>query len=383
MTRTLACVALTIALCALCLLQACQSYAGPLRIALIPPQDYEPTLSQVKGAAGALGLTVDELTPEQLVDREVFTPAQYPLAVFSGAERYCYTVKRTGDGATALMRYLREGGVLLVAGMCWPLYRPVDWSGSEWITSQGKLPQFSGEEDRRLQEQMAAFGQTEVGSFNRYLGLNIAGEGTTQFEKPEETITFRAGPGKALMPGLPDEFPFPTSGDVRFRPASVRSSLRGAIVEAVAIAVGESGNEYGPGIVAIDLSNSDVKGGTVLYVWGTLMSTAQGPAITRDVLRYAAAQTMTAADSEAVAKLGAETKALRERVQTLSGRLNAAPEGAPARSYLLREADYLTRLLALTEDALAVRNFGTAKEKITIATEGVQRLSVRVEGAGG
>jgi len=43
-------------------------------------------------------------------------------------------------------------------------------------------PAFAGPEDQWLRQQMKQFGQTAIGNFNRYLGLNIAGQGTKQFE---------------------------------------------------------------------------------------------------------------------------------------------------------------------------------------------------------
>lgn len=349
---------------------------GPLAIAIVPPQDYQPTISQVKTAAAALQVAVDELTPDQLVDPGLFNATRYPLAVYVGGERYAYTVKTPGDGAEALLRYVHQGGTLLVAGMCWPFYRPVDYLGEKWTPSKGEVPQFRKDADEHLVSQMKALGQSSVGNFNRYLGINISGEGTEQFEAPDEPITMRLVSDRIRPAGLPEAFPFPSSGDLRFRPASERVGLDGVEFEPVIKAVGESMQDYGAAMAVI--RHPGPPEGLVVYVWGTLMTTSHAPAITADVLRLAARRSSTPEERRTVSTMREQLDGLVRRNRELSRNLSASAESMPARAYLLRDAGYQARILNNLADMILVRNFEPAREAMARADDAISRLEARL-----
>lgn len=350
--------------------------AAPLSVALIPPQDYAPTLSQFRAAGNALGIAVDEVSPEELVDPEAFSPSRYPLAVYAGGERYAYTVRETGDGAEALLRYVREGGVLLISGLCWPFYRPVDWSAGRWAPSEGQPPRFTDDVDRYLLRQMRALNQTSVGNFNRFLGLNISGEGTVQFEAPEESITFRLVEGAEELFSLPATFPFPEAGDQRYRPVSPRVGLPGYDFRPIAVAVGASGREYGPGIAVVRPGEEGA--GVVVYVWGTLMDTGLGETITRDVLRLAAQATSTPEDTRRMADLAGQARELEQRAEQVAARLAATPPDMPARGYLVREGERVEEALTSLDDTIMVRNFEAAAALMDILRADLARLESRL-----
>ena len=321
---------------------------------------------------------MDTIAPEDFVNPDAFNADKYPLAVYTGGERYAYTITRTGDGAEALLRYVRQGGMLLVAGLCWPFYRPVDYADGQWVRSAGKPPDFKDDVDRYLRQQMRALGQTAVGNFNRYLGLNIAGEGTVQFEKPEEKITFVLNPEKGDLLALPETFPFPGSGDLRYRPASPRVGVPGATFEPLLSAVGESGKQYGPGIAIVRHSGEALGEGVIIYVWGTLMTTEHAPAIVRDVIRFAAKATSTPEDQRRMADVRDDAQALVARAETVAKTLRDAPQDMPARSYLVREGEHLLGLLGGLQDTILVRNFPAADRLTKAIGEEVSVLEGRV-----
>ncbi len=353
--------------------------AEPLRIALVPPQDFEPTLSHISAAGAMLSVDVDTLTPEQLVDPNAFNAAKYPLAVYAGKERYCYTVKGPGDGAEALLRYVREGGVLLVAGLCWPFYRPVDYFGGQWLTSKGELPTFRADADEYLVKQMKQLDQSSVGNFNRYLGLNIAGEGTQQFERPEESVTLKVVSRELRDVALPAGFPFPGSGsDLRFRPASSRTGLPNFTFEPLVTAVGESGTEYGAAMALIRHNAQGPKPGTVYYVWGTLMATNYAPAITREVIRLAAKQSSTSDDRAVMGRLRQRLQTLADMNSAVVEALDGAPQDTPALSYMTREADALDAILGGLKDTILVRNYEAVEQGLEDAEKSVTLLKNRV-----
>ncbi|MBN2450853.1 MAG: hypothetical protein JXR77_10720 [Lentisphaeria bacterium] len=346
--------------------------AEPLRVALIPPQDYEPTLSLFRRLGQELGIPPEEVPPESFVDPLAFSAARYPLAVYTGAERYCFTVSQSGDGARALLRYVEEGGVLLVAGMCWPFYRPVDWRGGAWVPSEGRLPAFAGAEDDALSRSMKAFGQTAVGNFNRFLGLNVSGQGTKQFEAPDEGIRLlltEAGRGLFALPG---EFPFPASGDLRFRPVSVSHGLAGWDLEPAMDAVGESGVAYGAASARVRHPG----GGQVIYVWGTLMTTPQAEAVADGVLRLAASR------QQAGGPEAARSAACRQHLAALRVRLDgmATGEGAAWR-YVDRHRTRARELCTLVERVLMVNHLARAEEMLSLTADLADRIGALARAA--
>ena len=65
-------------------------------------------------ALTGLNLKWRSLTETQMVDAAYFTASRFPLAFYLGSENYVKTVTTTGDGKTAISRYLAGGGTLVV-----------------------------------------------------------------------------------------------------------------------------------------------------------------------------------------------------------------------------------------------------------------------------
>lgn len=371
---------MTLALIAAALLSspfAGESQAGDFAIALFPPEDAATTVNLVKAVGREFSVPVAELGPEDFVDPAQTDPGRYPLAVYSGFERYVFTVKKPGDGAQALLSYVRSGGVLLVAGRCWPFYRAIDYAGGEYVPTRGEPPVFEGPEDEWLREQMAAFDQTATGNFNRFLGLNISGEGTKQLEEPEEEITFSTTPGgRELFPSLSDTFPFPGEGDLRFRPASGANLQPGTEFTPVAIATGASGQVYGPGIAVI----GPEMGGTVIYIWGTLLDTRLGRGLVRDAVMLAGRLTATPDELRQARELAGQLKDLTRRATELAQALEGRPSDAALASYLRREVSFAQARLETVRGAATVRRFNAAKEQIQAIEQTLARVNRRLGG---
>ena len=349
-----------------------------LRVALLPPADFSPTTSAWEGMSGRCGFEWVAFSPDTFVSDGSLNASDFPLAVYAGGERYCHTVERPGDGITTVIRYLEEGGVLLVAGMCWPFYRPVDYVDGKWVPSRGALPEFKGDPDPVLAEQMARFSQDSSGNFNRFLGINIAGEGTRQFERPDEKVHFERCPAASPLFDLPDAFPFPVSGDQRYRPASVRHTGEGWKATPIITLKGSGGTEYGPGII-VAAPQSPTARGRVIYVWGTLFGTEYADEFVRGVLR------LTMSRVELPGDLRAELDAHAKRHRVLGDRLKSVEQAVhrlsgetPFLPYLRRQLATVRGLLAPVPDALLVGNASRSGVLLAEASERFSRLSERV-----
>ena len=62
------------------------------------------------------GISLKELTWEEVTDPERFNPMAYPITVYGGYEAYQQTVKEEGDVDQGILYYLKEGGLLMALG---------------------------------------------------------------------------------------------------------------------------------------------------------------------------------------------------------------------------------------------------------------------------
>lgn len=352
-----------------------------LRVAFVPPVDRAEVMAMTEALARQMGFEVRELGAEQLVDPSLFNPEHFPAAVYTGYERYAYQVKEPGDGVRALLEYVAAGGTLIVSGGCWPFYRPARWDGEKWVRYEGPMPRYQGPKDAWLAQAMARLKQSPTGTFNRFLGLNIAGEATEQFEQPEEEIEFVVTPqGKRLFPSLPGRFPFPASGDLRYRPASARNLGAGVRFISVAEAVGKSGKNYGAGICVVEHVSGRLAGGQVIYMWGTLVSGTMGSGLLSDALLLAAKH----------ARIGGEGSAqVARRASAILGRLAALEKKLedcrtyPERSYFACVLGELRSRVELARRVAAFGNVERAREMVKRVEEERGALQRRVAAVAG
>ena len=366
------------------LLLASPAVGASFRVAFIPPHDRKAVVTMLRGHARLLKFDVTELAPEDFVGTATFAGPtskrenvpRYHAAVYTGGERYLYTAKRTGDGVAALLRYLSEGGTLIVSGGCWPFYRPLDWQDGEYVRSQGAPSAFAGPEDKWLREQMGRLNQTSVGNFNRYLGLNIAGEGTRQYEKPPEPIAFTRGPAARLFPSLPGKVPFPEGGDQRYRPASAQHLGSHAKFSSVAEAYGASGVAYGTGICVVEHTGGRLSGGIVIYLCEPLTRGELGRALLLDACKLAARH--AGIGNQEGAELVAAAQREEQRIRDLRNKIERL-EVWPERSYFARSAAELQRRVGSTRDAATFGNLPAARDLLDGIRRDSQILMARVQ----
>ncbi len=348
----------------------CRMRPARMRVALIPPQNDAAIADNARAIGDRLGLQIDSLDPESMVGGKL-RPDRYCVAVYTGG--YLFKVRRPGDATEALLRYVKDGGFLVVCGGVWPFYQPFDYAGSGTYTPSterpARVPKF---DDPWLEKQMADIRRSNTLQFNTALGLNISGPGTTGFEKPSEPVTFHTEPGQKIFRNLPKTLPFPSSGDRRFRPVSGKGLPAGATFTPIMRLKGKSGTDYGPAAALIKQEN----GGQVLYVWAPIVR-ERGEAILRDAVLLATARP-SAAMSDDAKLLMERVKVLKEGVRSCRERIRTvvAPRISP--HYFLRQCDGAEAALIDANDTVRIGNPKLARKRIDQIERDIAILERRV-----
>lgn len=233
-----------------------EAVGGPTRtrIAFIPP--HGRTFSTLARWADELGLETVPLTPAELVDPNMFSAARWPVAVYTGDERYYRTVAKRGDGEAALLRYLREGGTLVVAGICRPFTYAIDAQADGTEKMQRKPWVLLGKQFHLL-----------------LLGPSEQTKDAIGFERPPEGVelTMHVTPGQGVFWRLPARIAFPERGDQRYRPLTTQGMPQEDEVEPLIVTKGSDGRSYGPAAAVIRHKCQQFSGARVIWVWGTLL----------------------------------------------------------------------------------------------------------------
>ncbi len=201
-----------------------QVYAGT-DIAILP--GYE---SSVVFWLADAGLSIREVTPEEIVDAARFSGEAFPIAIYASHERYQNTVHEDGDVDTALQAYLREGGMLV-------------------CVSSGPFPFYS----------------TEEGPVNAAIRLGLPVK--QGWERPPEGSSPTFDIDTALLPGLPPSVDFPKAGDLRWRPAGRDLLAERDVYTPLARLRDANGDSLGDGIAYVERVASEPVGAKTLYVW--------------------------------------------------------------------------------------------------------------------
>jgi glycoprotein endo-alpha-1,2-mannosidase len=128
-----------------------------------------------------LGVDMKLLTWEDVVGNGL-TQQNYSALLYCGGEHYRRTVGRDGDVDDALAAYLKAGGFLVaLPAMPWPFYY---------------------DSDGRAINHSARFGLT----------LRMG------WEQPPANVGLHFVQPEHRLPNVPEQFPFPTAGDLRWRP---------------------------------------------------------------------------------------------------------------------------------------------------------------------
>lgn len=196
-------------------------------VAILPPKPAGEAFS-IAQRIGLLKRAV-MLNNDQLVDPALFNARRFAVALYLDGEDYVHTVRASGDGATAVERFVKDGGRLVIlASQPWPFYY-ADGPGfhrAEPLTDKLGLP----------------------------LSMSIE-------SAPSEKLTVRAAPGQSLLKLEEAEFAYPV-GDPRLRAIDRSRILDGARYTPLATVVGASGKSFGDAAGVIELPG----GGRVLYV---------------------------------------------------------------------------------------------------------------------
>lgn len=218
------------------------------------------------------------LTAEQLVDRTVFNARNIWLALFLGGEKYIQTVHQPGDGDTALVRYLHEGGTLLcVPNQPFPFYYN---ERDQVVVSAPKfgLPICGSGAEGRLDYPPTfppSKGEKRKGDFRGW-----------ETPPPGRKLTFTLHPQQNLLKALPPQLPFPEEGDLRWRPIVNVVGPANHYVPLISLH-DDQGTYYGDGGALIEYHTGPLAGGRVLYLWCTLTHNPDYYAgILTDVLSY-------------------------------------------------------------------------------------------------
>lgn len=232
------------------------------RIAVLPPRGGEPAVLTRALAVTGLRQKLIVLQGEDLLDPERFSAARFPIALCVGNERHLRTIREPNDAADAVVRYLAEGGVIIMAtSMPYPTYYAIDAGAPAPIPNQPLL---------------------------RRLGIDI----TAGFERPPEgsKLTIHPVEGQTALPSLLEGWDYPTTGDLRLRCFGVREGEASKATPLIEVRNAD-GSRLGVCGALFELSGPEHPAGTILYIWGGVMNDGRvADNVAYDLIRWIAAR---------------------------------------------------------------------------------------------
>lgn len=188
-------------------------------------------------------LETEFLTAEQCADKRVLTPQNYPYLVYASNEAYQSRSTSKGDIDQALENYLKAGGCLIAL-------------------SNEPFPFYYNEDGPAGNAQ----------SFGLRLGSSKPQpEPGWGFERPPSNLQLTFRVEKTLLPSLPDSIPFPTDGDLRWRPFLGRDLPAGNEYQSFIALYDHQNRWWGDGAAWVHYKTSEPKEGKVVYVWFRLL----------------------------------------------------------------------------------------------------------------
>jgi len=205
------------------------------KLAILPPGLGSTPFSLFLGRVG-IENTAAKLSAQQIVDPSEFNADKYPVAVFSpDGEEYVRSVRREGDAAEALIRYVKEGGLLIVA-------------------ANGPYPLYY---ERRG-------GTTAPHPLMPELGMPLK----VVFEQPPQGVALSVvgNQQQSMAPSMPERLPFPP-GDPRLRTVDTAGLPEGAAYTWLCRVEDDRGGGYGDAAAVLLWPGSGGRRGGVAYVW--------------------------------------------------------------------------------------------------------------------
>ena len=236
------------------------------KVAILPDAAAGPGINFA--ALSGLREKMVRIKPGDLVSPEAFNAERYPVAIFLGGERYIKTVHHNSDGIDAINRYLTEGGTLV-------------------LLASGPYPMYYGD----------AVGE-ESGEADSILGrlgipLSIYSENAPSYAKIENASA------QTVMRSVPAELPFPEN-DPRLR-ASQPWDIDSADHYVPLLSVKDrNGKNYGDAAFYVELGSGPGKGGKVLYIWSSLLSSSEGDLLMYDALGWVLGKTISSSGGQSV-----------------------------------------------------------------------------------
>jgi hypothetical protein len=238
------------------------------RIAIFPMKGQEGPVLKAMAASGLLK-KCRRLRPEEMLDANLFHARNFPVVLNLGGEGYVGTIRKEGDGAEAILNYLRSGGLIAM------------------LTSQPLPFHYDGLE--------------KVRSLTPQMGFPIA----VTFEKPPEGLKIidsalldskaddwlAVGGTSGWSWKLPKEMPFFTQGDLRLRTVRREKVSADAVYTPLYSVIGPDGKSYGDAAAYAEFTRGQFKGGRLLYIWSRLLADEElGPPLIEQRLRFITSQ---------------------------------------------------------------------------------------------
>jgi glycoprotein endo-alpha-1,2-mannosidase len=183
--------------------------------------------------AAYCGAKLERLTWTSLIDSKEFNAGNFPILICIGKEHYRSSVKVTDDVRAALIRYLHQGGFLVsLPTGTWPML---------YDDSRSGIPH----------------GITDT------LDLGV----DNGFEEPPSRAQLTFYVNTNALRGLPATAPFPSGGDLRWRPSSrTRVPAYDYYVPLVTL-LDSDRHSYNQGAVYIQHRTLPISPGKTVYVW--------------------------------------------------------------------------------------------------------------------
>jgi glycoprotein endo-alpha-1,2-mannosidase len=215
------------------------------------------------------GLALKELAWKDLLDPAVFNARALPLAVYAAGEHYVRSVREDGDVVRALQRYLREGGLLVAVP-----FRPYPFFYDETGTAN------------------VAAGQVgfPIGGSRSPSRARTSESLARGWEIPPSGVSLTFHVDTKRLQGLPSAVPFPSSGDLRWRPATRALLADGDVYVPLVNLTDERGNDYGEAIAYVEHKAANLAHGKTLYVWMRMPDVLDRDALFLAIFRFAAEQ---------------------------------------------------------------------------------------------
>ena len=121
-------------------------------------------------------------------------------------------------------------------------------------------------------------------------GARVAAEGPARhvggFESPPAKVQLRFHVNNGALPHVPAIVPFPSSGNLKFRPVSNAGLAQEDLYVPLFRLVDDDGEWYGDGAAYIEHKNSEPRGARLLYVWFRIPDVVSWEDLHHDLLSF-------------------------------------------------------------------------------------------------